>query len=153
VTDTALWPAGLMPAVTILSEIPLSTYTDRTQITSPEDAYATVRPILEGLDRELCVLVSVDVKHRILAVDTVAIGTADHTFMAPREVFRTALSRGASAIFIAHNHPSGEHTPSADDRQVTRRLAQAGQTLGIDLLDHLVIGDSGFTSLARLGVL
>jgi DNA repair protein RadC len=73
--------------------------------------------------------------------------------MAPREVFRDALLRGASALFLAHNHPSGDASPSADDRAVTRRLAQAGALLGIDLLDHLVVGDPDWTSLARLGVI
>jgi DNA repair protein RadC len=112
-----------------------------------------VLPLLAGRDRELCLLVALDVKHRLLGVSTVSVGTADHTFMAPREVYRDALAAGASAIFLAHNHPSGDATPSADDRQVTRRLAQAGAMVGIDLLDHLVVGDPGWTSLARLGVL
>lgn len=126
---------------------------ERPQVTCPEDAAGLVLPVLTGRDRELCVLVALDVKHRLLAVSTVSVGTADHTFMAPREIFRDALLAGASAIFVAHNHPSGDATPSADDRQVTRRLAQAGTTLGIDLLDHLVVGDPGWTSLAREGIL
>jgi DNA repair protein RadC len=126
---------------------------ERPQVTCPEDALALVRPLLSGSDRELCLLVALDVKHRLLGVATVSVGTADHTFMAPREIFRDALLAGASAVFVAHNHPSGDETPSADDRQVTRRLSQAGALLGIDLLDHLVVGDPGWTSLARLGVL
>ncbi|MDP8969899.1 MAG: hypothetical protein M3N52_05285 [Actinomycetota bacterium] len=125
----------------------------RAQITSPEDAAALVLPLLAGLDREHCLLVTLDVKHRLLGVATVSVGTVDHTFMSPREVYRDALVAGASAIFLAHNHPSGDATPSADDRQVTRRLAQAGATLGVDLLDHLVVGDPNWVSLARLGVL
>jgi DNA repair protein RadC len=125
----------------------------RPQVTSPADAAALVAPRLAGLDREQCLLVTLDVKHRLLGLHTVSVGTADHTFMAPREIFRDALLAGASAIFLAHNHPSGDPTPSADDRQVTRRLAQAGATLGVDLLDHLVVGDPDWTSLARLGVL
>jgi DNA repair protein RadC len=126
---------------------------ERVQVTSPEDAYDLVAPALAGRDREHCVLVSLDTKHRLLAVATVSIGTVDHTFMGPREIFREALLTGASAVFLAHNHPSGDPTPSADDRSVTRRLASAGATLGVDLLDHLVVGDPGWTSLARLGVL
>ena len=125
----------------------------RPQVTSPEDAYAIVAPLLEGRDREHCLLVSLDTKHRLLGVVTVSIGTVDHTFMAPREIFREALLAGASAVFLAHNHPSGDPTPSADDRQVTRRLAQAGTTLGVDVLDHLVVGAQDWVSLARLGVL
>jgi len=125
----------------------------RAQVTSPEDAAALVMPLLAARDREHCLLVNLDVKHRLLGIATVSVGTADHTFMAPREVYRDALLAGASAIFLAHNHPSGDATPSADDRQLTRRLAQAGSTLGVDLLDHLVIGDPEWVSLARLGVL
>lgn len=125
----------------------------RAQVASPEDAAALVGPLLTGRDREHCLLVTLDVKHRLLTVATVSVGTADHTFMAPREVYRDALLVGASAIFVAHNHPSGDATPSADDRALTRRLARAGATLGVDLLDHLVIGDPDWTSLARLGVL
>jgi DNA repair protein RadC len=84
---------------------------------------------------------------------TVSVGTIDHTFMAPREIYRDALAAGASALFLAHNHPSGDPTPSSDDRQVTRRLAQAGATLGVELIDHLVVGDPDWVSLARMGVL
>ncbi|CAN5809546.1 hypothetical protein BH23ACT8_BH23ACT8_18430 [soil metagenome] len=125
----------------------------RPQITAPEAAADLLVPRFLGADRELCLLAALDVKHRVLAVSTVSMGTAEHTFMAPREVYRDALLAGASAIVLAHNHPSGDETPSADDRQVTRRLAQAGATLGVELLDHLVVGDPGWRSLARLGVL
>ena len=72
--------------------------------------------------------------------------------MRPREIYRDALLAGASAVVVAHNHPSGDPTPSSDDREVTRRLAEAGETLGVDLLDHLVIAAEEWTSLARLGV-
>lgn len=125
----------------------------RPQIASPEDAAALVVPMLAGLDREHCLLVALDTKHRLLATTTVSIGSGEHTFMGPREIYRDALLVGASAIFLAHNHPSADATPSADDRRITRRLAQAGATLGIELLDHLVVGDPEWTSLARLGVL
>lgn len=139
--------------VTMLSEHTLEHYTTRSQVTSPEDAHEVCLPFMVT-DRETCLLISLDTKHRVLAVDTVSVGTVDHTFMAPREIFRLALQRGASAIFVAHNHPSGDPTPSSDDRQVTRRLGQVGTSLGIDLLDSLVIGSNGeWVSLARAGVL
>lgn len=125
----------------------------RPQVHRPEDAAALVRPLLAGRDREHCVLVALDGRHRLLAVTTASVGTVDHTFMAPREIYRDALAVGASALFVAHNHPSGDPTPSADDRHVTRRLAQAGATLGVELLDHLVVGDPDWVSMAGLGVL
>ncbi len=125
----------------------------RPRVGTPEDAAALVVPLLAGRDREHCVLVSVDVRHRLLGLRTVSVGTVDHTFMGPREVFRDALGVGASAVFLAHNHPSGDPEPSAEDRQITRRLARAGATLGVEVLDHLVVGDPEWVSLARLGVL
>jgi DNA repair protein RadC len=126
---------------------------DRPQVACPEDAVALVMPLLAGRDREHCLLVALDTKHRLLTVSTVSVGTTDHTFMAPREIFRDALLAGASALFVAHNHPSGDPSPSADDRQITRRLSQAGSLLGVELLDHVVIGDPGWKSLAREGVI
>ena len=126
---------------------------ERRQILSPDDAFSLIAPMLVGRDREHCLLVALDTKHRLLSVTTVSIGSVDHTFMSPREIFREALMAGASAVFVAHNHPSGDPTPSADDRSVTRRLATAGATLGVDVLDHIVVGDPDWASLARLGVL
>ena len=125
----------------------------RHQVCGPEEAAALVTPVLDGRDREHCLLVTLDSKHRLIELSTVSVGTVDHTFMSPREIYRDALLAGASAIFVAHNHPSGDPTPSADDRQVTRRLAQAGATLGVELLDHLVVGWGSWVSLAREGVL
>lgn len=148
-------PALLAPAPPHPSRQPgrltAGPHAHRPAITTPEDADRLVRPDLVGLDRERCLLVSLDVRNRLLAVDVVSIGSADHTFMAPREIFRDALLRGATAIVLAHNHPSGDHTASPADRAVTRRLAAAGTTLGIPLIDHLVVGDGDFTSLARQG--
>ena len=124
----------------------------RESLTAPELAADALRPLLAGHDREHCVLISLDSKHRLVAVDTVSIGTVDHTFMSPREIYRDALLRGASAILLGHNHPSGDPTPSDDDLRVTRRLARAGETIGVTLLDHVVIGAGGrYVSLAREG--
>lgn len=118
---------------------------------TPEKIDALTGPQLRGRDRERCLLVALDTRNRAIAVDTVSIGSVDHTFMAPREVFRDALLRGAASIVLAHNHPSGDPTPSPADRAITRRLAAAGATIGVPLVDHLVIGDVGFVSLARDG--
>lgn len=125
---------------------------DRRQVTVPDDAAAIVQPMLVGADREHCLQLALDTKHRLIAATTVSIGTCEHTFMSPREVFRDALLHGAHCIMLAHNHPSGDATPSADDRHITRRLTRAGDLLGVSLLDHLVIGDPDWASLARLGV-
>ena len=97
-------------------------------------------------------LVALDTRHRVIGTTIVSIGTAAHTFLAPREVYRDALLLGASAIVVAHNHPSGDAAPSDDDRRITRRLARAGETLGVELLDHVIVGDPAWTSLARAGL-
>lgn len=123
----------------------------RAQVSTPDGALAVVRPVLLGRDRECGVLVALDSRHRLLATSLVSVGTASHTFLAPREVFRDALLVGASAVVVAHNHPSGDPTPSDDDERITRRLVLAGATLGVELLDHLVIGDPDWVSLARSG--
>jgi DNA repair protein RadC len=85
-------------------------------------------------------------------VATISVGSIDHTFMAPREVFRDALLANASAVVLAHNHPSGDPEPSRDDELVTRRLVRAGELVGVEVLDHLVVGGERWVSLARRGV-
>lgn len=125
---------------------------ERPSVTSPEEAAAILVPVLDGADREHCVAALLDTKHRLLDTVTVSIGSIDHTFMAPREVYRDALVANASAVVLAHNHPSGDPEPSRDDEAVTRRLATAGQLMGIDLLDHLVVAADRWVSLARRGM-
>jgi DNA repair protein RadC len=125
----------------------------RPAVTNPEVAAEILVPMLGDLDREHCVTLNLDTKHRLLAATTVSIGSVDHTFMSPREVFRDALLQGASAIVVAHNHPSGDATPSRDDELITRRLDRAGQIVGVEVLDHMVIGHQRWESLARRGAL
>jgi DNA repair protein RadC len=125
---------------------------DRPEVTSPEAAAEVLVPPLRGRDRERCVAALLDTKHRLLDVATVSVGSIDHTFMAPREVFRDALLANASALVLAHNHPSGDPEPSRDDELVTRRLVRAGELVGIEVLDHLVVGGDRWVSLARRGV-
>lgn len=125
----------------------------RTEITSPERAASLLAPELAGRDRERCVAALLDTKHRVLQVATVSVGSIDHTFMAPREIYRDALLANASALVLAHNHPSGDPEPSRDDELLTRRLARAGDLVGVELLDHLVVGGEAWVSLARRGLI
>jgi DNA repair protein RadC len=122
---------------------------DRPAITSPEAAATLLAPRLAHQDRERCVGALLDTKHRVIELATISIGSVDHTFMAPREVFRDALLANASALVLAHNHPSGDPEPSRDDELLTRRLTRAGELIGVELLDHLVFGWTRWTSLAR----
>jgi DNA repair protein RadC len=126
---------------------------DRVEVTSPEVAAELVVPFLAHADREVCIAAFVDTKHRLLDVSIVSVGSLDHTFMAPREVFRDALLANAAAVVLAHNHPSGDPEPSRDDELLARRLARAGELVGVDVLDSLVVGGDDWVSLARRGVL
>ena len=126
---------------------------DRVEVTSPERAAGVLVPHLAGDDRERCVAALLDTKHRLLEVVLVSVGSIDHTFMAPREVYRDALLANAAAVVLAHGHPSGDPTPSRDDELLTRRLSRAGELVGVELLDHLVVGGTAWVSLARRGLL
>jgi DNA repair protein RadC len=94
-------------------------------------------------DRERFVVYLLNVKHRINAEEVVSIGILDGSLIHPREVFKAAVTGGAAAIIIAHNHPSGDPAPSQEDREVTRRLRDAGKILGIPVLDHVIVSPGG----------
>lgn len=125
---------------------------ERPQVTSPEAAADLLVPEIGGHDRERCVALLLDTKHRLLTLATVSIGSVDHTFMSPREIMRDGLLANASAIVLGHNHPSGDPEPSRDDEVVTGRIVRAGEVVGVDILDHLVVGGDRWVSLARRGL-
>ena len=124
---------------------------DRIAVTEPEIAADVLMPHFDGLDREACIALYLDTKHRVQEVELVSLGSIDKTFMSPREIFRGALLLNTPALVIAHNHPSGDPEPSEDDVRVTRRIVRAGEIIGVDVLDHLVIGGQSWVSLARRG--
>lgn len=115
------------------------------------DVAALVRAFLRDDPREHFAAVYLDARHRPIAVHDAAVGTGEGCPIDPRAVFGPALQLSASAIVVAHNHPSGDPTPSAEDRAVTDRLQKAAELLGIRFLDHLVIGDGRFFSFADGG--
>lgn len=123
----------------------------RPAVSSPEAAAELLVPALARRDRERCVAALLDTKHRLIDLVTVSVGSVDHTFMGPREVYRDALLANASALVLGHNHPSGDPQPSRDDEILTRRLVRAGELIGVELLDHLVVGGDRWVSLARRG--
>lgn len=93
-------------------------------------------------------VVGLDAKHAVIGINTVSIGSVTMSIVHPREVFKPLLLMNASAVLLAHNHPSGDSTPSQEDRALTRRLKDAGELLGIAVLDHLVLGESRYYSFA-----
>ena len=123
------------------------------QILSPNDAYEMIKEQLEGLDREQFIIACLNTKNEPTNITVVSVGTLNKAIIHPREVFKTAILSNAASIMAFHNHPSGETTPSQQDIQLTNRLYQAGELLGIKLLDHLIIGDGRFTSLKEKGYL
>jgi DNA repair protein RadC len=112
------------------------------------DVVGMLKSFLGDDPRERFTVVYLDSKHRPIAVHDAHVGTCDSSPVHPREVFGPAVSLSAAAIVVAHNHPSGDPTPSQQDRAVTERLRAAGELLGIEVLDHLVIGDSRYFSFA-----
>ncbi len=119
---------------------------------SPERVQRLLAPELAGLEREQFVVLLLDGKHRLRRIERVSEGTLTSSLVHPREVFRAAVRESAAALIAAHNHPSGDPEPSAEDYEVTRRLREAGALLGIPLLDHVVLGSSACVSLrARMG--
>jgi DNA repair protein RadC len=108
----------------------------------------------ERLDREHFVVVLLDVRHHLIGIHTVSVGALTGSLVHPREVFKPAILGSAAGVVIAHNHPSGDPEPSAEDIAITRRMAAAGTLLGIEVVDHLVLGFCGkFVSLKTRGVL
>jgi DNA repair protein RadC len=122
-------------------------------VRGPDDVYRHFRPRLRELSQECFIVVLLDGRHRVLCEEVVSIGTLTASLVHPREVFRPALRACAAALVLVHNHPSGDPTPSAEDREVTRRLSSAGEILGVRVLDHVVVADGGFSSLRDEGLL
>jgi len=121
-------------------------------LSNPEAVAKLLSAFLAGADREHFVAISLDPKNKVAAVNTVSIGTLTSTLVHPREVFKHAVRANAHAVIVGHNHPSGDPTPSKEDREATRRLKAAGEILGIELLDHVVVADGGrYKSLRQLG--
>ena len=98
-------------------------------------------------------IVMLDTKHRLLRITIVSVGSLDTTVVHPREVFREAASASAAAIVLFHNHPSGDPAPSSDDLALTARMVQAGEVMGIDVVDHLILADQRYFSLLETGQL
>ena len=118
---------------------------------SPQDVFRHFGPRLRRLSQEHFAVVFLDGRHRVLGEEVVSQGTLTASLVHPREVFRPALRASAAALILVHNHPSGDPTPSAEDRAVTERLARAGEILGVRVLDHVVVAERGYVSLREEG--
>lgn len=127
---------------------------ERPVVSTPEDVVRLCGTQLRGLDREHFWALVLSTKNRLLRTVEVSVGSLNASIVHPRELFKEAVRVSAASIVVVHNHPSGDPTPSGADIQLTRRIARAGEVLGIELLDHVVVGDGGaHASLREMGVL
>jgi DNA repair protein RadC len=122
-------------------------------IRKPEDAVGVLQSDLRDERQEVFKALLLDTKNKVIKNVEISRGTLDSSLVHPREVFAPAVSAIAASIIVAHNHPSGDPTPSSEDIQVTSRLVEAGRILGIDVLDHLVIGHNRWVSLKERGLM
>lgn len=127
--------------------------TERPRLKTPRELASYLLPQYGAAAVEQFGIVMLDTKHRIIRIKVVSIGSLDTTVVHPREVFREATSASAAAIVLFHNHPSGDPTPSSDDLALTTRMVNAGEVMGIDVLDHLVLADQRYYSLVEAGKL
>src|SRR5260370_21885188 len=127
---------------------------ERPQIRVPAEAATLLAQYIGESDRELFVVAMLTIRRRVLGLHTVSVGCLTTSLVHPREVFKPAILSGSAALLICHNHPSGDPEPSAEDIALTRRLAAAGQILGIEILDHVILREAGrFVSLRERGAL
>ncbi len=121
-------------------------------VKTPEDVVNLIQQKLKGKKKEYFLVLCLDTRGKLIKTSEVSVGSLDSSIVHPREVFKEALTASAASIIVAHNHPSGEPEPSEDDIKLTRRLADAGNILGIEVLDHVITGDNNFKSLKREGL-
>jgi DNA repair protein RadC len=154
---TSIKGIGAAKAVQILAAIELGRrihrlrYDERYVIRSPEDGAKYVMEDMRFLSQEHFVCLYLNTKNQVIHRKTVFIGSLNASIVHPREVFKEAIKRSAASIICAHNHPSGDPTPSREDIEVTKRLVECGRMIGIELLDHLIIGEQKFVSLKEKG--
>lgn len=134
-------------------ELESETPFDKYDITDPGSVVKAIRSSIREKAKEHFKLIILNTRNKILAIANISTGTLGATLVHPREVFRDAIQRNASSVILVHNHPSGDPNPSDEDLKITTRLANAGKILGIDILDHIIIGRESFCSLREKGVM
>jgi DNA repair protein RadC len=127
-------------------------FTTGTRYTAPQQVYQAFGFLMEET-KEVFLTLHLDGKNRIVCVDLVSIGSLNQSIVHPREVFKTALLSNAAACLCIHQHPTGDPTPSSEDIAITRRLKEAGEIMGIKVLDHIIIGEGEYLSFVERGLL
>jgi DNA repair protein RadC len=124
----------------------------KTFVKTPDDVATLVQGRLKGKKKEYFLALLLDTRNQLIKVAEISVGSLDSSIVHPREVFKEAVSASAASVIFAHNHPSGDTEASEDDINLSKRLAEAGEIMGIDVLDHIIIGDKAFRSLKREGL-
>ncbi|AGX05689.1 JAB domain-containing protein [Bacillus infantis] len=156
---TSIKGIGMAKAIQVLAAVEIGrrisslSYDDRFVIRSPEDGAKYVMNDMRFLSQEHFVCLYLNTKNQVLHKQTIFIGSLNASIVHPREVFKEAFRRSAASIICIHNHPSGDPAPSREDIEVTKRLAECGKIIGIDVLDHLIIGENKYVSLKEKGYL
>jgi DNA repair protein RadC len=150
---------GLAKAAQIRAAIELasrvegySEATGKTVVKAPEDVAGLVSGRLKDKKKEYFLAVLLDTRNQLIKVAEISVGSLDGSIVHPREVFKEAISASAAAVIFVHNHPSGDTEASEDDVQLTKRLVEAGEIVGIEVLDHIIIGGKNHASLKREGL-
>lgn len=121
-------------------------------VKTPEEVVSFVKGKLKDKKKEHFQVLLLDTRSKLIKISEVSVGSLDTSIVHPREVFKEAISASAASVIFVHNHPSGDPSPSEDDIKLTERLCQAGEVIGIDVLDHIIIGDNEYISLKREGL-
>ena len=120
-------------------------------VKNPKDVAAVVGSRFRGKKKEHFLALFLDTRSRLIKVSEISVGSLDTSVVHPREVFKEALAASAASVIFAHNHPSGDTTPSEEDIGLSKRLAEAGQIMGVDVLDHIIFAGGDYLSLKRRG--
>jgi DNA repair protein RadC len=145
--------ATVMAAVELAKRLGSRMRAGQASVSSPGDAAALVMENLRYKLKEHFQVVLLDTKHKLMGIEEISIGSLNSSLIHPREVFRPAIQKACACVILIHNHPSGDPTPSREDLDVTRRLCEAGRLVGIEVLDHVIIGDGKFISFREKGLL
>ena len=125
---------------------------DKPVVKTPDEVVAVVRGRLKGKKKEYFLALLLDIRNRLIKVAEISVGSLDSSIVHPREVFKEAISASAASVIFVHNHPSGDPEASEDDIKLTKRLAEVGEIVGIDVLDHIIVGDKDYLSLKGKGL-
>ena len=142
--------AQIKAAVELASRVEgYSEAVDKPLVKTPDDVAGLVQGRLKGKKKEYFLAMLLDTRNQLIRVAEISVGSLDSSIVHPREVFKEAISASAASVIFAHNHPSGDTEASEDDIKLTKRLAEAGEIMGIDVLDHIIIGDKNYRSLKQ----